>query len=424
MVMAKTLRLFLVTFFALSNFIGAVKVNMVFAQPIVEDESQPRLVWEKTFEDNILAVGVDGDLITQGKEDFDVSLKWLLLNERGFDQLSFLNKAMLSLEKGKMYPRFISDNGKFLCFVRYSKNWWKKKRGVHYSFLNWDGELIWEMDEMEGVPLLWNDGSSVFLSSTRSHEKNYIGYVRFFNSIGEEINKYRYPEARKAFGIFYCDRSENFFVVGTIVPKQGFEVHVFEKNGNLLWKETGINRWFKDEQGNKLTYIFGGVTVSERGEVLLLLSRIQPMSYKALIFDKTGGLRDSLSFSPAGILNLIKTEDNLGFVSTGGYYLDDHYEGSYLMCYDFKNFKPKFILNEIDKHFGFFDVDGEAELIAVGIHQKDGEGIIKIFDLSGNYKTEVVANIGKRDKFWFKLMDNSLLVAEKNKLKLYTIDGR
>jgi len=96
---------------------------------------------------------------------------------------------------------------------------------------------------------------------------------------------------------------------------------------------------------------------------------------------------------------------------------------SRVLCYDLESMRTRFLLTEEhDYHFGSFDVDEEAGLIAVAVHAKRGRDAIRIYDLWGTHETEIMVGIARREDSWFKLLDGALLVAEGNKLRLYEID--
>ena len=95
------------------------------------------------------------------------------------------------------------------------------------------------------------------------------------------------------------------------------------------------------------------------------------------------------------------------------------------MCYDFENAELRFLLKaEAGHFFGTFDADPEAGLVAVALYPELGSvQALRIYDFEGTLKTGVSY---RQDWFleecWFRLLDGALLVAEKNKLRLYEID--
>ena len=405
---------------------GLVSMGVVAcAQGQATEHAPPKLVWERTFERDIVAVGVDEDCYVRGNADITGCLKWILFKYSGLGQLE-RGKVKMRPEGDRVYPFSISANGKYLCAMRYTKEWWSKKRGVRYNFLDWEGRSIWRVHDKEWLPMLWDDGSGAFLLTHISSDVFHLQGVKFFNRRGRIKTVHEFPNWPKYTDYFYA-KSSNFLALATIDFREGYSVtlYVFKKSGELLWKKEDIRKSYIDDRGRKGSVIFKGVSVSDRGEVILLRKRFEPTDLEVLIYDHAGVLKDSQQLSPTGHLCAPKTVGRFAFVPTGYYYLEGRRVGSRLLCYDLEGKKVKFLLEEkTDHRFGSFDVDAEAGLVAVAVLAKDRDDVVKIYDMNGAYRTEVNVDIVDRgsDEFWLKLLDNALLVAEGDKLRLYEID--
>ncbi len=412
--------------------LGTLVVGAVALVPTSRAEDReygpPKLVWERTFEKNILAAGVDEKRFGQTKEDFSSSLKWILLHRNALGQVDKRGKVIMGPEEERVYPSSISANGRHLCAMRYEKEWWSKEKGVHYTFLDWEGRSIWQVDDKEWLPVLWDDGSGAFLLTHISSDVCRLRGVKFFDPHGKITKVHEFPDWPKYTDYFYA-KSSDFLALATIDFRKGYPItlYVFKKGGELLWKQEDIKKSYIDNNGVRRTWMFCGVSVSDRGAVFLVRRRIEPSTLEVLIYDREGTLTDSQQLSETGRLYAPRTVGRFALVPTGYQYRGGHLVGSRLLCYDLEETKVKFLLEEeADHRFGNFDVDAEAGLVAVAVLAKDRDDAVKIYDLNGAYKTEVKVDIARRgpDEFWLKLLDNALLVAEGNRLKLYAISGR
>ena len=391
-----------------------------------KEYTPPKLVWERTFERDILAVGVDEDCFDPAKKNITACLKWILFK---YSALGHLERGKIKMrpEEDRVFPSSISANGKYLCATRYMKEWWSQKRGVRYNFLNWEGRSIWRVQDKDWLPVLWDDGSGAFLLTPISREICYLQGVKFFNRRGRTRKVHEFPNRLRYMGYFYA-KSSNFLALATTgSEEEGFPttLYVFKKGGELLWKREDIRKWCTGDHGVKKGWMFRGVSVSDAGAVTLVRRRLQPSVLEVLIYDRKGRLQNSQQLSDTGPLYASKIVGKFAFVPAGYRRQEGRLRGSRFLCYDLEETKVKFLLEgEADHRFGNFDVDAEAGLVAVAVLAKDRDDAVKIYDLNGAYKTEVKVDIVRRgpDEFWLKLLDNALLVAEGNKLRLYEID--
>ena len=416
-----------------SLFLGTLVVGAVVFVPTSRAEDKeygpPKLVWERTFEKNILAAGVDEERFAQAKEDFFSSLKWILLHHNALGQLDKRGKVIMRPEEDRVFPSSMSDNARYLCAMRYEKEWWSKEKGVHYTFLDWEGRTIWQVDDKKWLPLLWDDGSGVFLLTGMDILPFRLRGVKFFDPRGRITTVHEFRNWPRSMGYFYA-KSSNFLALATTgSEEEGFPttLYVFKKAGELLWKREDIRKWYTGDHGVKKGWMFRGVSVSDAGAVTLVRRRLQPSVLEVLIYDRKGRLQNSQQLSDTGPLYASKIVGKFAFVPAGYRRQEGRLRGSRFLCYDLEETKVKFLLEgEADHRFGNFDVDAEAGLVAVAVLAKDRDDAVKIYDLNGAYKTEVKVDIVRRgpDEFWLKLLDNALLVAEGNRLKLYAIGGR
>ena len=406
--------------------LGAALVGMAvvaWAQEQTTADGSPKLVWERTFERSIVAVGVDEKCYTRTKGDITSCLKWVLLfggELRWFDRDGKLTTEPV---EGIVKRGCVSPNGKYFFGFRQEKKSEEKKR-VIYTLYNWDGERIWETDQFVSRPVVWNDGSAVSRLERIHMEdffdtKQYARGVMFFGAQGRMTSTFEFPEVHYRWGRHrgYAI-SDNFFAMVRLSPKKEYELYVFKKNGDLVWKQERIRRHFFNQENTSGAHTSGGVTVSDRGEVLFLFDHRSKYGTQVYVYDGKGALRDTLLLDETGILYPLRTEGRLAFVSTGRWLGVP----SRFLCYDFDKMKLRFIITaEYDPPSVSFDVDTGAGLIALAAYRVDGGMVVKILDLDGDYLTEMKVD-ARGDGFWFRLLDGALLVAEKNKLRLYEID--
>ena len=375
-------------------------------------DSQPKLIWERTFDQWVLAAGVDKDCYRQSERNIGGCLKWMTAGRN--DLRFFLSDGELSPEplKGWIYSPGISANDKYLVLVQK-----KGSNGPCHMVFDWNGNKIWETDEKYLFPYVRNDGSAVFLRNAVGLKPLY-GF-NSYDAQGWLTNTYEFPEERSFYWVGGFAISDSFFALLTVPPGGGLELCVFDEDGRVAWKQKRIEGSALKAQGTGRVKDWERVTVSNRGEVLVLVGYNEPYGTYVFIYDHRGALRDTLLLDSTGASKRLKTYGRFAFVTAQQ---SGKNRGPFL-CYDFENMAVKFLLQEeVGLSFGNFDVDLDAGLVAVAVHSRDRGHVVKIYDLDGVYKTEVEIEVGYRDRLWLRLLEGALLVAEKNKLRLYEID--
>lgn len=399
-----------------------------------KEYTPPKLVWERTFEKNILAVGVDDERFARTNRDIATCLKWILF--KGW-QLRWLGRSGVVMRipvRGQVLRFWVSSSGRYFVawhnvgnFPR--RRWWKPWEGTYYRLYGWNGRNRWVTKGESIFPwFVWNDGSSVFVERAWDPDDLLATGLKFFDAWGRVAGTYKFPEPRVFRRYSSVNTSSNLLAVGLIArSEEGVpqEIYVFRRDGQLVWKKEDLKRWDTHPRFGKMRRLLRELTVSDRGDVFALFAcYAPPVGYEVLIYDEEGNPRDSLSLRPSGGAVLVRIQGNLVFLTTRACDVEGRRGWSRFLCYDLESMRTRFLLTEEhDYHFGSFDVDEETGLIAVAVHdEKRGRDAIRIYDLWGTHETVIRVDIARRDDSWFKLLDGALLVAEKNKLRLYEID--
>jgi hypothetical protein len=412
--------------------VASVILLLAAAQAHAKQLGQPELVWERKFDKCILAVGADEECFTKEGHDITHCLKWILFVDEGLRWLDEEGALRPEVPSGHVHKWHIAANGRYFC-AEQSQDLWT--RGiVHYSIYDWDGRRIWGVDGGLGQACVRNDGSMGFLD---------LGYaeigvtpalgVKSFDRQGELTGSYAFPGTNYNWNWGKtASVSDNYFATVTITASWGLPVRMFSGSGRLLWERSMAKERAGDERdkihrGDSVLSPTGGLVVSDSGQVLFFIEKTDiDVSYAPVVsvYDKRGSLQDTVRLKPTGGLQCAEVRDSLAFLTTGATVA---VPGLFL-CYDLRRMKVKFLLQEragSSGTFGFegFDVDTNRGLVAATVRGPGAVASVKVYDLDGNYKTEVPVDGELGGDFWLKMLDGYLLVAESDKLRLYKIVG-
>lgn len=397
---------------------GAMAGGLLFAAAVVllmptrthaEEGEQPKLLWEKAFDGEILAVGVDDEGFARTKGDIASCLKWIVFaggEVRFFDGSGGLRPEPL---EGRVEEQdWVSPSGRYFFTARRKPQPRNHGEPIHYTMLDWDGHEIWKTDETEADPLVSNDGSAVFLQLGR-RDHSYVHGFSFYDPHGKVNARYSLPESQSGmagtWGI-----SDSFFVAPTYRADKRGELVLFDRKGDVIWRQAM-------PMGGEMA------VVSERGEVLLLEQTREPAKTEILVYDPKGALVDEVQFYPRGFASPLVVDGDIVLVPT--WVLPD--AGSHFLCYDLRGPKTRFVLDAgKGRFFGNSDADRESRVVAVAVHSENrlDADVVEIYGIDGAYKGQVgVQTPSHLLEFWFKLLDGSLLVAEGKNLRLYTLEG-
>lgn len=395
----------------LSVIIGMVCAPSASAQ--LAKFEPPRLLWERTFDRGIAGVGVDRSPLVNKEGKTIPRLKWVCFRQPWLrwgelPELRWFGQGNELVEKPLRAFVRASADGRFLMAVDGDV---LGNKDFRYRLIDWNGRNIWEMrSESWFSTAVRRDGSAVFIGTSRSHERA-LGPIKFTNARGRVVGTYDSLRFRE-FPLYSI--SENFLALTHRTWTEGPKAYLFDRRGHLVWKR----EW--DER----TGIIGPVVVSDSGDVLLLIRD----SRQALVYDRSGSVRDSFSIAPA-VNPQARSYGNLAFISMWAYYPDG--AGNRFLCYDFEEKRVSFLLEDTTHSFGNFDVDIEEGLVAVAIHRQSpvswerGLVGVNIYDLDGVFQTRLPAESSLNPRFfWIKLLDGAVLVAEGDKLKLYASPQR
>jgi hypothetical protein len=404
--------------------VGAGAAGVLFASAVVllaparahaEKVEQPELVWEKAFDKGIYAVGVDDDCFARTKGDITSCLKWIIL----LGQVWFFDgRGGLLPEPVKGYSGTdcVSANSRCVLTGQSAEENHAEGEFAHYTMLNWNGETVWEGDQIRGSALVRNDGSAVIGVSGGEDIQTWLEKLVFLDARGSVADTEVFAGSPSIPNLYCTGISQEYFAVVRAPREQWHEVRVYDRHGDLVWRQNAVRI------GESFPY---SIAVSDRGEVALAFVRLGGSDLggtevTVLIFDQDGILRDSLPLPKGGFSVITKVDDRLAFVST-----ENQGAGSYFLCYDLDRMKVRSLVADKDGGFpGNIAVNQKTGLVAVAVHPENGGDAIKIYDLDGNYRTKVaVEHPEDTYYFWFKLLDGGLLTAEKNKLRLYGIEG-
>ena len=377
-----------------------------------KEYTPPKLVWERTFEGNITAVGVDEDCFSRTNGDINSCLKWILYagyELRWFGREGELRRRRVTAMTAK---KGISANGKYVSVrkvvgSRGGRGWWKPWEGIYHQIFDWNGRTVHLFkDESPASALPRGDGSVVFPIRT-SNCQSYLRGVRFLDAWGIPRSIFRLPSLGESADL---GLSESFFVLAVGISGSQEQIVLFSKYGRVLWTRLVTGQVF-------------GVTVSDSGEVISYIYREEKQDVNVLVYDQNGTMRDSVPLHLVTPWPLLGTHGRFAFLSIKRYDPPARLEGVFL-CYDLDSMKVRFMLSAEDGYsFLGFDADCGARRVAVVTLKLGGKALVRIYDFHGEYKAEVeVEGFRFADEGWFKLLDGALLVAEGNRLRLYEID--
>jgi len=389
--------------------------------------SKPKLIWEKEFERNIFAVGVDEERFDLKKQNIMSCLKWVLLHGGEFRLVDTVGSSA-AVETTKIVGAEISENTKYFMVLKWTVG---NSRNSHYRLYDWRGRLMWRTKSLTPDPhWILNDGSSVFVKF-RPYQRwgdlpsTEIEDVSFHGRNGRLGWKHIFPEGECIAGLSVSSSHIALTTFGPpilyYVDERGevdrlrVSLYMFDKWGELNWVRSRIQHKWVGSGGEEERFFPEGVVTTDRGEALLVLQGMG--SSRILVYDPRGALRDTLKLEHTGQLNSLRTQGKMAFASTGrplgGV--------NRLFCYDFEENKLRFAIEEPDGTFQDLDVDGEAEVVAVAANESDTASVIMVYDFEGNYRCQVKFSSASYRKPWFRLLGKALLLAEENKLKLYTL---
>ena len=377
------------------------------------EDLRAELIREKRFHSKILSAGVDGPCLRQPEGDISACLKWILLEGGEFRVVERGAEAASVSVGGGEYNLVSSRNDKFLVLLPVNRSLSGRDWTACRALFDWSGAKLWQMAGTRARPYVWNDRSTLFLHGRPKEPIYYrLEEMVFYDPKGDKTNEYRFLEPQyllfRGVGL-----GDNHVAVASNKPA----VYVFDKTGNLAWKQEQFRDRYNDG-GTEVPYDFvDGVTVSSRGEVLVWLSAFGPWNALGLVFDAQGALRDTLLLRHAGGLTAIQSDDRLAFISVG----KGEYGVSYLLCYDFAEMRLRFVAEEHDGGFGPVSVDQDAGLVAASVYRRNGTPSIEVLDLEGNL--ECRADFGLLDPLhcWFGLFGRHLVTAEGDLLRLYRL---
>jgi len=367
--------------------------------------------WELSFDKDIQTFAIDEDCYKQAG-DVGGCLRWVLLEDRKVHWLGRDGKSSEAV--GDVFGTSVSPGGRFFLARTYRGPY--PTGTVLYSLFDWTGNKVWETEEGYGQFTPRDNGTSAFARLSYRTTAGWLWAVKSFSGNGEltdfqSFGRKRFPSAPGPLGAI----SDSFYAIVS-VEEGGLGVWVFDVAGSLAWSREGIVGRRKDEEGRPLGYMFGGIVVSDHGEVVLYLSGITEWPYQVMTFDRTGCPRDTFFVGAAGRLSPAAVTGSLVFISTHG----TAGGRGVLFCYDLEVMKLKFLV-EADNGTGFGhpDVDKESGLVAVSVRRR-GDSAVRVYDLKGNLKAQVVP--GGTRYFRARLLDEALLLAEGKVLRLYDLN--
>ena len=366
-----------------------------------------RLVWERTFDREITAAGVDADCFASAEGDISSCLKWILL----YDELTWLGGSSQDTGealRGLVYPSCISPDGNYLIRVEFSRDSWT----YHYTMFDWDRDGIWRADYGRVFPVVLDDGSAVFPNHDYSDHFTSIPFrgLKWFDAQGRVVRKHDFLGKHSLWGTRYLATSDSFTAVAAADSGRGLVVYLFNEHGELIWENASI-----EHSGS------GAVAVSARGNVVLALRQWMPSDVYVFVLDREGTLRDSLCLGSTGMLQSVRALEDLALVSTGRTVNNP----GYLLCYDLEKMQPRFLVEgKGSKRYATFDVDADAGLVAVAVSESESKNFISVCDLAGEVKAQV--SIGSKSvgygKPWLKLLKDALIVGDESSLRLYSLE--
>jgi hypothetical protein len=385
--------------------------GLLFAFPIVllapthahaEKVEQPKLVWEKVFESDILAFGVDQDCLRQTRSTS--CLKWVLFEDGKLYFFDGSGELTPDPVQGNVDTKMISPNGKYLFALRSPEGPQQEEGLLHYTLYDWDGHTIWETEQSGVSPQVSDAGSAVFHLVLNEGD---IAGMTFYDREGIRKNTVRFPSAQWSVTANWV-MSNNYFAAAGNLHGKGQEVCLFDIEGNVVWTQ-------------RLAGL--GLGVSDGGDVIVWHHASEEPGATLFVYDEAGEPKDKVPFYATRWFAPIGTDGNLALVSTRAPFE----KPSRFLCYDFERMKVRFIVKaEDDIVFGDADADTEAGLVALAVFPRTGQGpdSVRIYDLDGVYQTEVgLEGHQPSPDLWFRLADHTLLLTEKNRVRVYAFEG-
>jgi hypothetical protein len=378
------------------------------------------LVWEKAFDQEIRAAGIDEERFN-ATGDIASSLKWVLLADRKVHLLDREGTVLPGVVWDYVYVQNIAPSGKYFSLV------WSDDCVLYdHSLYDWEGKKKLQFQQ-KGLKLLdvRDDGSSVMPLISYGGDvyrfKRVTG-VKFFSKNGMLQNTYTFPEGRRRPSGPVTSISEGFYAM-YVTSSSGQEIYVFDARGRLFWqkaleKEPTVSEEEMLRTDPTLISRFA-VGVSSDGEAIAVRGPYPGRdSLEFLAFDRSGTLRDRFLLGPGLLPEEVRVCGRLAYVST------DRSVGSpaLFLSYDLGDMGQRFLHSQDHARFGWFDVSVEDGLIALALFLDDGTCLVRILDLNGLQRMDLPLSVRPGDSLWFKLLRGGLVVAEKNRLELYSLE--
>jgi signal peptidase I len=385
------------------------------------ESAQPSLVWEREYDKDVLAAGVDIECFLESGADIGLCLKWVMLKGEGylFENAGEDSERHRVIPSGIVYPDdHISPSGRYLLVPTRGAGPDARREGFRYTLYDWNGDVVWEMNDGRLMPFVRDNGSMVLLEIPRDIRTGTLKEIMFFDRSGRKISTYRFKDTQYM-GPCTCQASSSNFLalVTWNAERHCADVHVFDESGKLAWKAGGINPWYTSSSGERRHYAPRSLAVSDSGEVILWL--YGNIGAKALVYDASGVPGDTIVFRNSSF-PVATAYGRLAFAAISPL----HSKDGRLLCYDFAKMRVKFVLEEPGIDWVCDVSQGRDEVvISVGLDENWTDWALRVCDLSGNVKSTVSVETQRPNSPWCRILGGSLLVADRNFLRLYDMKG-
>ncbi|NOY64173.1 MAG: hypothetical protein GXO97_02045, partial [Nitrospirae bacterium] len=152
-----------------------------------EVPQKPQLIWQKKFNAPVRSFKMRSSI---KEKDFPLlavktSNELIVFDRNGKEYIRRKMPVLTTKETGKTYKGFleISDNGKYILEERGSQF------SSHLKYTTVEDQILWEIKNFQGLPLISPDGEVVVLLETNS-EKNKKGMIKFISSSGKLLKQH------------------------------------------------------------------------------------------------------------------------------------------------------------------------------------------------------------------------------------------